>query len=79
MANFSNGHSSETGCVKKNKKIGYSRLHVVTHLWQFMGQNSKIWGVKKIRQRFSEVEPLDSIPRQDAPRVSDPPENGTTI
>ena len=29
-----------------------------------MGQNSKIWGVKKIRQRFWKTEPLDSKPRQ---------------
>ena len=27
-------------------------LHVVTHLCQFMAQNSEIWGVKKIRQLF---------------------------
>ena len=73
MANFSNGHSSETACVKKKKKIGYSRLHVVTHLCQFMGQNSKIWGVKKIRQRFSEAEPLDSNPRQMPPGCQTPP------
>ena len=64
MANFSNGHSSKTGCVKKKKKIEYSRLHVVTYLCQFMGQNSKIWGVKKIRQRFWKTEPLDSKPCQ---------------
>ena len=37
---------------------------MVTHLWQFMGQNSKIWGVKKIRQRFWKTEPLYSKPRQ---------------
>ena len=34
---------------KKNSSIS---LHVVTHLCQFMAQNSEIWGVKKIRQLF---------------------------
>ena len=38
-----------------------------------MGQNSKIWGVKKIRQRFSEAEPLDSNPRQTPPGCCTPP------
>ena len=32
-----------------------------------MGQNSKIWGVKKIQQRFLEAELLDSKPRQMPP------------
>ena len=60
-------------CKKKKKKKGYSRLHVVTHLWQFMGQNSEIWGVKKIQQRFSEAEPLDSNPHQTPPGCRTPP------
>ena len=34
---------------KKNSSVS---LHVVTHLCQFMGQNSEIWGVKKIWQLF---------------------------
>ena len=38
-----------------------------------MGQNSKIWGVKKIQQRFSEVEHLDSKPRQMPPGCQTPP------
>ena len=40
---------------------------MATHLCQFMGQNSEIWGeggVKKTRQRFGKTEPLDSKPRQ---------------
>ena len=32
---------------KKTKKIQFS-LHIVTHLCQFMAQNSEIWGVKKM-------------------------------
>ena len=71
-ANFLNGHSSETGHVKKKKKH-YSRLHIVTHLCQFMGQNSEIWGVKKIGQRFLEAEPLDSKPHQTPPGCHTPP------
>ena len=67
MANFLNGHSLDTGPVKKIIKTRYSRLHIVTHLCQFMGQNCVIWGVKKIRQRFLEAEPLDSKPRQMPP------------
>ena len=51
MANYSNSHSSETRPQKKKKNSSIS-LHVVTHLCQFMAQNSKIWGVKKIRQLF---------------------------
>ena len=35
---------------KKNSSVS---LHVVTHLCQFMAQNSEIWGVKKIRQLFN--------------------------
>ena len=73
MANFSNGHSSDTGPVKKTKKTRYSRLHIVTYLCQFMGQNCEIWGVKKIGQRFSEAEPLDSKPRQTPPGCRTPP------
>ena len=42
MANYLNGHSSESAPQKK-KKTSVS-LHVVTHLCQFMGKNSKIWG-----------------------------------
>ena len=68
MPNYSNGHSSDTGRVKKKKKIRYSRSHIVTHLCPFMGQNSKIWGVKKIGQRFGKTEPSDSKRRQ-TPRV----------
>ena len=71
-ANFSNGHSSETGPVKKTKKH-YSGLHIVTHLCQFMGKNCDIWGVKKIGQRFSEGELLDSKPRQMPPGCHTPP------
>ena len=48
MANYSNSHSSKTKPPKKKKNSSIS-LHVVTHLCQFMAQNSKIWGVKKIR------------------------------
>ena len=47
MANYSNDHSSEMGPPPKKEKCSIS-LHVVTHLCQFMGQNSKIWEVKKI-------------------------------
>ena len=39
----------QTPKKKKNSSVG---LHVVTHLCQFMAQNSEIWGVKKIRQLF---------------------------
>ena len=35
----------------KIKKCSVSS-HIVTHLCQFMAQNSKIWGVKKFRQLF---------------------------
>ena len=73
MANFLNGHSSETGPVKKIKKYGIPDLHIVTHLCQFMGQNSKIWGVKKIQQRFWKTEPLDSKPCQMPPGCHTPP------
>ena len=31
----------------KKKKNSSISLHVVTHLCQFMAQNSEIWGVKK--------------------------------
>ena len=72
MANFSNNHSSDTRPVKKKKKR-YSRLHIVTYLCQFMGQNCEIWGIKKIRQRFSEAEPLDSKPHQTPPGCHTPP------
>ena len=34
------------------KKKSSITLHVVTHLCQFMAQNSEIWGVKKIQQLF---------------------------
>ena len=51
-ANYSNGHSSDTGPPQKNKKHCFS-LHIVTHLCQFMAHNSEIWGgVKKNRQLF---------------------------
>ena len=43
MANYSNNHSSDIG-PKKNCSVS---LHIVTHLCQFMAQNSKIWGSKK--------------------------------
>ena len=47
--------------------------YIVTHLCQFMGQNSKIWGgIKKIRQRFGKTEPLDSKSCQMPPRVLHP-------
>ena len=46
---------------------------MVTHLYQFMGQNPHIWGVKKIRQRFSEAELSDSKPRQMPPGCHTPP------
>ena len=36
----------------KKKKNSSISLHVVTHLCQFMAQNSEIWEVKKIRQLF---------------------------
>ena len=50
--NYSNGHSSDTGHRKKNKKKRRFSFHIVTHLCQFMAQNSEIWGVKKNRQLF---------------------------
>ena len=46
------------------KKKQYSRLHMVTHMCQFMGQNSEIWEVRKIGQRFEKTEPSDSKPHQ---------------
>ena len=49
MANYSNAYSLETGPPPKNSSVS---LHVVTHLRQFMDQNSEIWGVKKIQQLF---------------------------
>ena len=41
-------HSSETGLQKKKTKNCSVGSHVVTHLCQFMVQNFKIWGVKKL-------------------------------
>ena len=38
-----------------------------------MGQNCKIWGVKKIWQRFLEAEPLDSKPHQTPRGCCNPP------
>ena len=51
-ANYSNSHSSDTGAKKNNNKKCCFSLHIVTHLCQFMAQNSEIWGVKKNRQLF---------------------------
>ena len=50
MANYSN--SSETGPSKKKKKNSSVSLHVVTHLCQFMAQNSEIWGESKKFDNF---------------------------
>ena len=38
--------------VNLNHLKSTSSLHIVTHLCQFMAQNSKIWGVKKNWQLF---------------------------
>ena len=38
--------------AQKKKKNSSVSFHVVTYLCQFMAQNSRIWGVKKIRQLF---------------------------
>ena len=60
--------------------LQYSRLHMVIHLWQFVGQNSEIWGgVKKIWQRFGKTEPLDLKLCQTPQGCHTPPENGITI
>ena len=70
MANYLNSHSLDTGPAKKKKK--YLRLHMVTYLCQFMGQNSKILGVKKIRQRFWKTEHSDFKPHQTPEGVAPP-------
>ena len=69
MANFSNGHSSDTEPVKKQ----YSRLHIVTYLCQFIGQNCEIWGGQKNSTKIfgSRTFGLEAPP--DAPRVLHPP------
>ena len=57
---------------KKKKKNGipdYIQLHTCANLWVKI---AKFWGVKKIRQRFSEVEPLDSKPHQMPPGCRTP-------
>ena len=51
-ANYLNGHSSDTGLQKKTNKKRRFSFHIVTHLCQFMAQNSEIWGVKKNEQLF---------------------------
>ena len=73
MANFLNGHSSETRPVKKKKKIRYSRFHIVTHLWQFMGQNSKIWGSKKFDKDFEKRNLWTQSPARCPQGVAAPP------
>ena len=50
--NYLNGHSSDTGPRKKTTKKRRFSFHIVTHLCQFMAQNSEIWGVKKNQQLF---------------------------
>ena len=37
---------------KKTTKKRHFSFHIVTHLCQFMAQNSEIWGVKKNEQLF---------------------------
>ena len=44
MANYLNDHSLDIGPTQKSSVS----LHVVTHLCQFMAQNSEIWGLKKM-------------------------------
>ena len=44
--NFLNGHSSDT---RQKKKVCSINLHVVIHLFQFMAQNSEIWGLKNLK------------------------------
>ena len=61
MANYSNSHSSETRLPKKKKKCSVT-LHVVTHLCQFMAQNSEIWVIKKIWQ----LSDISKIPKKSA-------------
>ena len=73
MANFSNGHSSNTRPVKNFKKNitwDYMWLHICANLWVKI---PTFGGVKKIRQRFSEAEPLDSKPHQMPPGCCTPP------
>ena len=45
FTNYSNSPSLDTRSPPKNCSIN---LHIVTHLCQFLAQNSKIWEVKKI-------------------------------
>ena len=47
MANYLNSHSSDTTPKNKFLKICILRLHMVTHMCQFMGQNFEICEVKK--------------------------------
>ena len=61
MANYSNGHSSNTGPVKKSGILDHIWLHICVNLWIKI---PNFGGVKKIRQRFGKMEPLDSKPHQ---------------
>ena len=79
MANFSNGHSSETGPVKKKKKnrvlqitCGYTSVPIYGSKFQNLGGQKNSTKILKNRT-FG----LEALP--DAPRVLHPPKNGTTI
>ena len=55
-------------------KKGYPRLHIVTHLCQFMGQNSEIWGGPKNLTKIWKNGTFGLKALPDPPSVSHPPQ-----
>ena len=76
MANFSNGHSSDTGTHKKKKLLeityGYTSVPIYGSKFRNLGGQKNSTKIL-INGTFG----LETPP--DAPRVLHPPENGTTI
>ena len=78
MAKFSNNHSSETGPIKKKKimvfQISYSYTSVPVY-----GVKIRKFGGPKNSTKILKNGTFGLKAPPDTPRVSHPPENGTTI